>query len=99
MDKVRSSPGDTGVTPYGGGTWASRGAGIGGEAVLLAGRALRSNMLDVAAAVLKVDKAEARHREQRDRRPSTREPKLPLAELGAIAYFRPIRCRSTSSPS
>src|SRR5882672_9598913 len=34
LDKVRVITGDTGVTPYGGGTWASRGAGIGGEAVL-----------------------------------------------------------------
>src|SRR5688500_6925632 len=58
IDKVRVITGDTGVTPYGGGTWASRGAGIGGEAVLLAGRALRSNMLDVAAAILKMDKQE-----------------------------------------
>src|SRR5207249_9807761 len=44
LDKVRVITGDTAVTPYGGGTWASRGAGIGGEAVLLAGRALRSNV-------------------------------------------------------
>src|SRR5918996_889334 len=58
MDKVRVITGDTGVTPYGGGTWASRGAGIGGEAVLLAARALRSNMLDVACQVLKTDRAE-----------------------------------------
>src|SRR5438067_2571045 len=50
IDKVRVITGDTSVTPYGGGTWASRGAGIGGEAVLQAGRALRSNMLDIAAA-------------------------------------------------
>src|SRR4051812_12274700 len=58
LDKVRVITGDTSVTPYGGGTWASRGAGIGGEAVLQAGRALRSNVLDVAAAILKLDKAE-----------------------------------------
>src|SRR5437870_11772894 len=58
LEKVKVMTGDTGVTPYGGGTWASRGAGIGGEAVLLAGRALRSNMLDIAAAILKADKAE-----------------------------------------
>src|ERR671939_608422 len=58
LEKVRVVTGDTGVTPYGGGTWASRGAGIGGEAVLQAGRALRSNMLDIAAAILKMDKAE-----------------------------------------
>jgi len=30
---VRIVTGDTDVTPYGGGTWASRGAGVGGEAV------------------------------------------------------------------
>jgi carbon-monoxide dehydrogenase large subunit len=37
-DRVRVITGDTGTTPYGGGTWASRGAGIGGEAVLQSGR-------------------------------------------------------------
>ena len=44
--------GDTDNTPYGGGTWASRGAGIGGEAALQAAKVLRSNILDVAAAIL-----------------------------------------------
>src|SRR6187455_655344 len=58
IDKVRVITGDTGVTPYGGGTWASRGAGIGGEAVLQAGRALRANILEVAAAILKLDRQE-----------------------------------------
>src|SRR5256712_7179512 len=58
LDKVKVITGDTGVTPYGGGTWASRGAGIGGEAVLLAGRALRSDTLEIAAAILETDKAE-----------------------------------------
>src|SRR3954462_304234 len=58
LEKIKVITGDTGVTPYGGGTWASRGAGIGGEAVLLAGRALRNNILEVAALVLKLDKAE-----------------------------------------
>jgi len=89
LDKVRVITGDTGVTPYGGGTWASRGAGIGGEAVLLAGRALRSNMLDVAAAVLKMDKAELDIVANTVVNKLTQEAKLPLAELGRIAYFRP----------
>ncbi len=89
MDKVRVITGDTGVTPYGGGTWASRGAGIGGEAVLQAGRALRSNMLDVAAAVLKTDKAELDVENNCVVHLLTREKKLELAELGRIAYFRP----------
>src|SRR5438309_3704795 len=89
LDKVKVITGDTGVTPYGGGTWASRGAGIGGEAVLLAGRALRSNILDVAAAVLKTDKAELDIAGNAVIHKLTTEKKLELAELGRIAYFRP----------
>jgi carbon-monoxide dehydrogenase large subunit len=89
MDKVRVITGDTGVTPYGGGTWASRGAGIGGEAVLLAGRALRSNMLDVASQILKLEKAELDIAGNAVINKLTQEKKLELAELGRIAYFRP----------
>ena len=77
MDKVKVITGDTGVTPYGGGTWASRGAGIGGEAVLLAGRALRSNMLDVAAQILKLDKAELDIADNAVINKLTQERKLP----------------------
>src|SRR5438105_603669 len=89
LDKVRVITGDTAVTPYGGGTWASRGAGIGGEAVLLAGRALRTNILDVAAAILKTEKQklEVMNNEVIDR--LTLETRMPLAELGRVAYFRP----------
>src|ERR1700687_1314060 len=52
MGRVRVILGDTDNTPYGGGTWASRGAGIGGEAALQAAKVLRRNILDVAAAIL-----------------------------------------------
>ena len=38
MERVRVILGDTDNTPYGGGTWASRGAGIGGEAALQAAK-------------------------------------------------------------
>src|SRR5512134_1895166 len=89
MDKVRVITGDTAVTPYGGGTWASRGAGIGGEAVLQAGRALRSNILDIAAAVLEMDKAELDIVNNEIVNRLSLESKLALAELGRIAYFRP----------
>jgi aerobic carbon-monoxide dehydrogenase large subunit len=89
IDKVKVITGDTGVTPYGGGTWASRGAGIGGEAVLQAGRALRSNLLDVAAAILKLDKAELDVAGNAVISKLTLEKKLELAELGRVAYFRP----------
>jgi carbon-monoxide dehydrogenase large subunit len=89
LGKTRIITGDTGVTPYGGGTWASRGAGIGGEAVLQAGRALRSNLLDVASAILKVDKVELDVREDCVVGRLTGDKKMDLAELGRVAYFRP----------
>ena len=89
IDKVRVITGDTGVTPYGGGTWASRGAGIGGEAVLQAGRALQSNILDVAAAILGSDRAELDIVNGEIANKLTLEAKITLAEVGRIAYFRP----------
>ena len=58
MERVRVILGDTDNTPYGGGTWASRGAGIGGEAALQAAKVLRKNILDVAAAILQSSPAE-----------------------------------------
>ncbi len=89
MDKVRVATGDTATMPYGGGTWASRGAGIGGEAVLQAGKALRSNILDVAAAILNEDKAKLDivNNEVTDKLSGA--SKLTLAEVGRVAYFRP----------
>ena len=89
MDKVRVITGDTGVTPYGGGTWASRGAGIGGEAVLLAGRALMSNILDIAAKILKLEKETLSIENNSIVHKLTQEKKMPLEELGRVAYFRP----------
>src|SRR5262249_37111702 len=52
IERVRVIPGDTDNPPYGGGTWASRAAGIGGEAAWQAGKALRMNVLAVAASIL-----------------------------------------------
>jgi carbon-monoxide dehydrogenase large subunit len=89
LDKVRVILGDTDNTPYGGGTWASRGAGIGGEAAWQAGKALRMNILEVAGTILQtvpdmldidqgvvVDKGTTRER-------------IGLDEVARIAYFRP----------
>jgi aerobic carbon-monoxide dehydrogenase large subunit len=89
MEKVRVITGDTGVTPYGGGTWASRGAGIGGEAVLQAARALRANALEIACRMLGSDKAELDIQGNQIVNRLTGEAKLPLAEVGRVAYFRP----------
>ena len=89
MSQVRIVTGDTQTTPYGGGTWASRGAGIGGEAVLQAGLALRSNILKVAEAALKREASGLSLRSGVVVDSASGEALLPLAELGRIAYFRP----------
>lgn len=88
VERVKIVTGDTQVTPYGGGTWACRGAGIGGEAALQAAVALREQLVSVAATILQapsgsldvvmgevVDKA-------------TGAARMPLAELGRLVYFR-----------
>jgi carbon-monoxide dehydrogenase large subunit len=88
LEMVRVITGDTDVTPYGGGTWASRGAGIGGEAVLLAGQALRASILKLAAVMLKRDAGGLAIRRGHVVDRATQEQLLPFAELGRIAYYR-----------
>jgi carbon-monoxide dehydrogenase large subunit len=88
VERVRVITGDTQTTPYGGGTWACRGAGIGGEAALQSALALKEQILVVAGAMLQaapgmldivlgqvVDKETGRER-------------MPLSELGRILYYR-----------
>jgi len=89
IDKVRVITGDTGTTPYGGGTWASRGAGIGGEAVLQSGKVLRAHILEVAAVILQQSGEMLDVRSDAIVDVRTGDVKLLLAELGRIAYFRP----------
>ena len=99
ITKVRVVTGDTDATPYGGGTWASRGAGIGGEAVLLAGLALRDNILKTAAVILKRDDAAGlKLREGRVVDALTLAELLPLAELGRVAYFRSDTLPASHTP-
>lgn len=88
IERVRVITGDTQVTPYGGGTWASRGAGIGGEAALQAGLALRENILVVAGAMLQAapENLDVIAGEIVDK--ETGQARMPLSELGRIVYFR-----------
>ncbi|WP_158810296.1 xanthine dehydrogenase family protein molybdopterin-binding subunit [Beijerinckia sp. L45] len=89
IDQVRVLTGDTEAAPYGGATWASRGASIGGETVLITGRALREQLLALAAAILQeqagaldiVDGAVVDVDGGRER--------ITVAELARIAYYRP----------
>ncbi len=89
IERVRVITGDTDNTPYGGGTWASRAAGIGGEAAWQAGKALRANVLACAASILqaKPENLDISNGSVVDRDGGTE--RLPLHELARIAYFRP----------
>lgn len=89
LEHVRVMLGDTDATPYGGGTWASRGAGIGGEAMWRAGRALRDNVLAVAAAILQArpDGLDIAGGAVVDA--GTGDARIALSELARIVYFRP----------
>jgi len=89
MGRVRVILGDTDNTPYGGGTWASRGAGIGGEAALQAAKVLRKNILDVAAAILQSTSAEFDIVDGIVVNSSDGTPRIELKELARIVYFRP----------
>ena len=89
MSRVRVILGDTDQTPYGGGTWASRGAGIGGEAALQAAKILRKNILDVAAAILQSSPAELDIADDAVVNSADGAPRIELRELARIVYFRP----------
>ncbi len=88
ITRVKVITGDTDATPYGGGTWASRGAGIGGEAVLQAGIALRKNIVKVAAVILKRAESELAVFNGEIVDVETKALMLTMNDLGRIAYFR-----------
>jgi aerobic carbon-monoxide dehydrogenase large subunit len=89
IERVRVITGDTDNTPYGGGTWASRAAGIGGEAAWQAGKALRENVLKAAASILQAD---AKHLDIESGvvvDADTRHERMGLDEVARVVYFRP----------
>jgi carbon-monoxide dehydrogenase large subunit len=89
LDRVRVVMGDTDNTPYGGGTWASRAAGIGGEAAWQAGKALRENVLAVAGSMLQAKPGDLDIRNGVVVDKTTGAERLGLDELTRVVYFRP----------
>jgi carbon-monoxide dehydrogenase large subunit len=88
IGEVRVVTGDTLTTPYGGGTWACRGAGIGGEAALQAGLAVKEATLRVAGAMLQAapDTLDLVNGEVIEK--VSAQSRMPLSELARIVYFR-----------
>src|SRR5579863_2817412 len=89
IERVRVVTGDTDNTPYGGGTWASRAAGIGGEAAWQAGKALRANVLAAAASILQADPSALDIRGGVVVDADTGRERMALDEVARVVYFRP----------
>jgi carbon-monoxide dehydrogenase large subunit len=87
MESVRVISGDTDATPYGGGTFGSRAAAIGGEAVYQAARDLRNEIVAIAGVLLQADAAALDIRDGMVVDLDGRK-RLTLAEIGHIGHFR-----------
>ena len=88
IDAVDMIAGDSAISTYGGGAWASRGIAIGGEAALKAARDLVRNILSVAGAITQTspDNLEIVRGQIVNKR--TRAQVATLAEVAKIGYFR-----------
>jgi carbon-monoxide dehydrogenase large subunit len=86
------------MTPYGGGNTGSRGTGIGGEAVLQAGRALKGNILSFVA---RLDETEASLFDIRDGNvvdAASGAVRMTLEEVARTAFFRTDRVPQDFQP-
>jgi carbon-monoxide dehydrogenase large subunit len=88
VDQVTVMGGDSAISPYGGGAWASRGTAVGGEAALRAGLMLKQNILSLASAIAQtpVDALTIGHGQVTNAR--TGAAVISLADIGRIGYFR-----------
>jgi carbon-monoxide dehydrogenase large subunit len=80
--------GDTALTPYGGGTWASRGMPIGGSATLLAARALAAKIRVVAGTLLEASPEDIELAGARASVRGSPDRALAYAELARTVHFR-----------
>lgn len=81
--------GDSEACPMGGGSWASRGAALAGEAALRAARTLKQNILEIAAALLQVSASSLDVRAGAVIESASGAARLTLEEIGGIGHFRP----------
>ena len=88
FDDVRVVTGDTDSMPYGGGTYGSRGAGIGGEASWKAAVTLRTQLLELAGVLLQTEAGKLDIRGGTVVDDDTGSERITMAELGNIAFLR-----------
>ena len=88
IDDVAMIGGDSAISTYGGGAWASRGIAIGGEAALKAARNLAQNILCVAAAITQTQPESLRIVRGQIYNRHSDAPVITVAEVAKIGYFR-----------
>jgi carbon-monoxide dehydrogenase large subunit len=88
VDDVGIIAGDSAVSPYGGGAWASRGTAIGGEAALKAGLKLKQNILSLAGTITQTPAEALDIVNGNVVHSQTGRTVISLAEVGRIGYFR-----------
>jgi carbon-monoxide dehydrogenase large subunit len=98
-DQVQVVHGDSSQVPYTGyGTGASRGASVGGAAVMKASRTVRDKVMRIAAHMLEADPADL---EAEDGRISVRgapSASVTMADIGRAAYIRAIELPEDEDP-
>lgn len=88
LAQIHVTTGDTATVPYGGGTWASRGAGIGGEAMLQAAKALRAQVLEIAGIILQAGPESLSLADGQVVDAATGTQRISLQDLARIVYYR-----------
>jgi aerobic carbon-monoxide dehydrogenase large subunit len=87
-DQVRLRQGDTDLTAYGWGTFASRSIVIGGGAAARAADLLADQLRQVAGSLLEANAADVELREGSARIRGDSRAAVPISELARIAYFQ-----------
>jgi carbon-monoxide dehydrogenase large subunit len=88
VDRVTVMGGDSAISTYGGGAWASRGTAVGGEAALRAGLMLKQNILSLAGAIAQTPAASLDIVQGQIVNTGTGQAVISLADIGRIGYFR-----------
>jgi carbon-monoxide dehydrogenase large subunit len=88
VEDVGIVAGDSTISPYGGGAWASRGTAIGGEAALKAATMLKQNILLLASTITQSQPDALDIVEGQVINRASGQSVISLAEVGKIGYFR-----------
>jgi carbon-monoxide dehydrogenase large subunit len=98
-DQVKVVTGDTSQVPYTGyGTGASRGASVGGAAVMRASRKVREKALRIAGHMLEADPHDLEAEDGRIFVRGTPDAAVTMADVGRAAYIRPIELPDGEDP-